>query len=243
MISTRTVTPTAKVSPPSLWKTAGELRVLLKLGRAALSRPTATRHAHGESVLVVPGFATSDAATVLLREHLSAAGFDVHPWDLGVNRGPRSDVMRRLSARVRVIARRSRRRVHLVGWSLGGLMARAIAGRLPGHVDQVIALGSPLTADPAASHLSRVYGWLGGLPLDSRAVKAMLRDGRSAPVTSIFSRSDGVVAWQASAGAPGTCRALEVEATHVGLVVDPQVLELVAREVARVPEDSIAAAM
>lgn len=229
---TRNVSATT-TAPPPLWKAAGELRVLLALGRSVLTRRRPQRRANGDPVLVVPGFATSDTATAVLREHLSAAGFDVHTWDLGINRGPRGDVMRRLSSRVRSIARRTRRRVRIVGWSLGGLMARAVAGRLPRYVDRVIALGAPLSADPRSSHLSRVYQWLGGLNPDDRAIKALVRDAHSAPVISIFSRNDGVVAWEASATAPGECRALEVDATHLSLVVDPEVLEVVAREAAR----------
>lgn len=192
-------------------------------------------------MLVVPGFGTSDVATVLLRDYLDAAGFDVHTWNLGINRGPRGDVMRRLSSRVRAIARKTRQRVRIVGWSLGGLMARVVAGRIPHHVGRVVTLGSPLTADPQASHLSRVYGWLGGISLEGRAAKSMLRDGTRAPVTSIFSRNDGVVAWEASAAAAGSCRFLEVDATHLGLIVDPDILEIVSREVARAPEANAAA--
>ncbi|WP_313917517.1 hypothetical protein [Tahibacter sp.] len=184
-------------------------------------------------MLVVPGFGTSDAATVVLRDYLTASGFDVHTWNLGINRGPRADVMRRLSLRVRALARRTRQRVRIVGWSLGGLMARVVAGRLPRQVGRIVTLGSPLTADPDSSHLSRLYDWLGGTPLQTRTMKDMLRDGARAPVTSIFSRSDGVVAWEASADAPGPCRYLEVDASHLSLIIDPQVLDLVAREVAR----------
>lgn len=186
-------------------------------------------------MLVVPGFGTSDAATVVLRDYLTASGFDVHTWNLGINRGPRADVMRRLSLRVRALARRTRQRVRIVGWSLGGLMARVIAGRLPDQVGRIVTLGSPLTADPDASHLSRLYRWLGGMPLQARNMQAMLRDGARAPVTSIYSRSDGVVSWEASAEGPGTCRCLEVDASHLSLIIDPQVLDLVAREVAREP--------
>lgn len=230
---TRTVPPTAKTAPPPLWKAAGEIRVLLDIGKCALRRRRPRQRAHGEPVLVVPGFGTSDAATVLLRAHLDAAGFDVHTWDLGINTGPRGDVMRRLSARVRAIARKTRQRVRIVGWSLGGLMARVVAGRLPRHVGRIVALGSPLTADPESSHLSRIYGWLGGAALETPKVKSMLRDGARAPITSIYSRNDGVVAWQASADAPGLCRSLEVDATHIGLIVDPDVLDVVCREVSR----------
>jgi pimeloyl-ACP methyl ester carboxylesterase len=238
---TRTVPPTAKIVPPPLWKAAGEMRVLFNIGKSALSRRHPRQRGRGAPVLVVPGFGTSDVATVLLRDYLHAAGFDVHTWDLGINRGPRGDVMRKLSSRVRSIARKTRQRVRIVGWSLGGLMARVVAGRLPHHVGRVVALGSPLTADPQSSHLSRVYGWLGGSALQGRAVKSMLRDGARAPVTSIYSRNDGVVAWEASTGAPGACRILEVDATHIGLIVDRAVLELVSREVAREPVTSVAA--
>ncbi|TDR46750.1 hypothetical protein DFR29_103286 [Tahibacter aquaticus] len=233
---TRNVTPTAKIAPPPLWKAAGEMRVFLNIGKSALSRRRPRRRGQGQPVLVVPGFGTSDVATVLLRGYLDAAGFDVHTWDLGINRGPRGDVMRRLSSRVRSIARKTRQRVRIVGWSLGGLMARVIAGRIPQHVGRVVTLGSPLTADPASSHLSRIYGWFGGDSLQGRAVQTMLRDGARAPVTSIFSRNDGVVAWQACAEAAGSCRSLEVDATHLGLIVDPDILEIVSREVARAPE-------
>lgn len=232
----RKVPPTARIAPPPLWKAAGELRLLFDIGKSALRRRSPRQHAQGEPVLVIPGFGTSDAATTLLRGHLDAAGFDVHTWDLGINRGPRGDVMRRLSSRVRAIARKTRQRVRIVGWSLGGLMARVVAGRLPQHVARLVTLGSPLSADPAASHLSRLYGWLGGISLDTPRVRAMLRDGARAPVTSIFSRRDGIVAWEASVGGPGACRSLEVDATHIGLVVDPAILEIVAREIARAPE-------
>ena len=230
---TQNVASTQNVAPPPLWKVAGELRVLLAIGKSALQRHRPRRRARGEPVLVIPGFGTSDLSTLLLRQHLAAAGFEVHPWNLGINRGPRGNVMRRLSSRIRVIARASRQRVRIVGWSLGGLMARLVAGRMPQHVGRVVALGSPLTADPDSSHLSRIYRWLGGHAPDRRTVRSLLRAAARVPVTSIYSRDDGVVAWEASAAAPGPCRRLEVEATHMSLVVDPAILEIVSREVAR----------
>jgi UPF0755 protein len=65
------------------------------------------------------------------------------------------------------------------------------------------------------------------------AVRAMVRDSAKVPVTSIYSRDDGVVAWQASVDAQGECRAREVESTHLGLMVDPEVHDVVAQELAR----------
>jgi hypothetical protein len=60
----------------------------------------------------------------------------------------------------------------------------------------------------------------------------MLRASAQVPVTSIYSKSDGVVAWEASAYAPGPCAAIEVDSSHMGLVVNPDVLEVVAAELA-----------
>ena len=221
------------VAPPSLWKTLSEVKVVMDIGRAMLPRRRPRRRAQGDPVLVVPGFGTGDGATVVLRTHLEASGFEVHTWNLGINRGPRPGVMRALSERVRAIARASRRPVQLVGWSLGGLMARVVAGRLPETVTRVVALGSPLSADPKSSRLSLIYGAITGRTVGHSTVRSMLRDGARAPVTSIYSRNDGVVAWQASAVAPGECRTCEVDSTHLGMMIDADVHELVAKELSR----------
>jgi poly(3-hydroxyalkanoate) synthetase len=183
-------------------------------------------------VVVVPGLGTGDAATALLRAHLGQAGYEVHTWDQGINCGPRAGVMRRLSNHVRAIARREGRPVKLVGWSLGGLMARVIAGRLPRDVQAVVALGSPLTADRRSSHLGSLYEWLQGGSIDKRTTRRLLRDGAKSPVTSIYSRKDGVVAWEASARSQGDSRNIEVDSTHLGLMVDANVHEEVAKALA-----------
>jgi alpha-beta hydrolase superfamily lysophospholipase len=221
------------VSPPPWRKALGELKVVAAIAKAAMSRRAIRRRSSGEPVLVVPGLGTSDGATALLRSHLKEAGFDVHTWNQGINRGPRPGVMRGLSIHIRAIARSSGRPVKLVGWSLGGLMARVVASRLPRDVKSVVAMGSPLTADPASSHLSAIYPLINGVALEDRSTKAMLREGAKMPVTSVYSRNDGVVAWQASADAAGQCRRVEVESTHMGLMVDADVHEQVAAELVR----------
>ncbi len=134
--------------------------------------------------------------------------------------------------------------MQLVVWSLGGLLARIVASRVPHCVSRVVTLGSPLTGDPNCSHLAGALMRLCGHGPDDRNVRAMLRASATVPVTSIYSKSDGVVAWEASAYAPGPCQAIEVDSSHMGLVVNPDVLDVVAGELATrgpAPRRSIAA--
>src|SRR5688572_30310196 len=44
----------------------------------------------GHPVLVLPGFLASDGSTALLRRFLTRLGYDVRPWNLGRNLGPRA---------------------------------------------------------------------------------------------------------------------------------------------------------
>lgn len=218
------IAATAPMAPPSLWKALGEVRLLGHLRHALWHQPPRPC-GRGVPVLVVPGVWTNDFATTLLRDHLAEAGFAVHGWELGLNQGPQGNVMRRLADRVRSVAKQSGQRVHLVGWSLGGLMARAVAGRLPDKVGRVVALGSPLNPDPAASHLSWLHDALGGQHVSERTLRRWLGDAAKAPVISICSREDGVVAFEASAEPPGPHEVRDVDATHLGLVVEPAVLD------------------
>lgn len=218
------------LQPPSLWTALGETRVMLEAARGLAGWISNTPQPAGSGpVLVIPGLLATDATTWPLRRRLSERGFHVYPWQLGVNRGPRPGVLRRLAARVRQIAREHGKPVQLVGWSLGGVLARVIANRTRAHVSRVVTLGSPLSGDPSCSRLGPVFRAACGA-LEPRRVRRLLRESKQVPVTSICSRSDGVVAFEASTDVGEQGKVIAVESTHLGLVVNPEVLEVVAEQ-------------
>ena len=144
------------------------------------------------------------------------------------------------SKRVRAISLLHGEPVQLVGWSLGGLLARVTANRTRTTVSRVITLGSPLSGDPNCSRLGPLLrAACGGL--DPRKMRRLMRESHQTPVISIFSRSDGVVAWRASANCAGDNTAIEVDSSHIGMVVNPDVLDVVARQL-NLPANAFASA-
>ena len=47
----------------------------------------------GMPAMVIPGFIANDRTTMELRRALAEAGFRVHPWRHGTNRGARADTL------------------------------------------------------------------------------------------------------------------------------------------------------
>ena len=98
----------------------------------------------GRPVLVLPGFTASDQSTAALRYVLARLDYSVHGWHLGQNLGPTQRIVDGLFARFDdLYQRHGNQPITLVGWSLGGLYARALATRKPDAVRHVISLGSP----------------------------------------------------------------------------------------------------
>jgi hypothetical protein len=130
---------------------------------------------------------------------------------------------------------RHRRKVSLVGWSLGGIYAREIAKLHPAHVRQVVTLATPHNALHDANHAGTIFRMLGGDT--SRLTPDLLaRVGQRppVPVTSVYSESDGMVCWQACLEEPGTqAENIAVEASHLGMPSHPQVLGIVAERLAQ----------
>lgn len=192
----------------------------------------------GHPVLVVPGFATTDAATVVLRRYLQFLGYAPERWNLGRKLGAKTVGLHyeRLVARLEQVCAKSGGRATVIGWSMGGIMARVVARRRPHMVRQVVTLGAPFTGHPYANRAWRAYERISGHRLCHPVSRRHIEESRQpmpVPATSIYSKSDGVVAWECCLEAEGPCAEnVEVRGGHYGLGMNPAALHAIARRLA-----------
>ena len=239
------VSPTTVKAPSALLALTELPRALFELAAlpwAAPARAPAPPGA-GHPVIVLPGFVTSDRSTGVLRAFLKRQGYHAHTWDLGRNMGPKAIGRQgeKLIDRVLAVHEATGQKVSLVGWSLGGVMARLVAKRVPHAIRQVITLGSPFSGSPKASNVWRAYEYLTGQKVDAEQTKAQLHEVSApppVPSTAIYSRGDGVVAWQNCCEEIGAMSEnIEVHGCHCGLGVNASVLYAIADRLAQAEDD------
>lgn len=225
--------------PPSRTLLFLEGRAVQELGAFWMLRPwlAAAPRGDGHPVLVLPGLLASDLSTQPLRSFLNSHGYAAHGWNQGRNLGLRSGVERSMLDRVEELYDRyGGRRISLVGWSLGGIYARQLAKRVPEKVRLVISLGSPFTGSPKATNAWRVYEFASGHRVDDHEqhIAGPLSAPPPVPTTSIFSRSDGICAWQTCLNEEtGTAENIEVYGSHCGLGHHPAAVYAVADRLAQ----------
>lgn len=213
-----------------------EARAPWEFGAGVAAQPLLTRAPKGDGhpVLVLPLMLGSDLNTLPLRTFLSSRGYLVSAWGQGINLGPRSGVFEACMKRLAELHDAYGQEVSLVGWSLGGLFARALAVAAPERVRQVICLGSPLAADPSPAELWRGYERMTGDPMGLPPGLGDLRGPLPVPETSIYSHTDGVVPWQHSRIEPSaTAENIAVESSHLGLGGHPLILYALAERLAQ----------
>lgn len=230
------------ILPPSLLLTGMEfMRTSLESVSLALHLPFLANMPAGDGhpVLVLPGFATSDSSTVLLRNFLSSKGYDVQPWGLGQNFDHRTVGYNgeRVAHQLDRILTRTGRKASLIGWSLGGVIAREAARRDPHAVRQVITLGSPFGGNPHATNVKLIYELLSGNQVGSEHLDERYRTGSlplDVPSTAVYSKTDGIAAWENCIAQPHEMTEnVEVHSSHFGLVVHPAVYHLIADRLAQ----------
>lgn len=230
-----------KINAPSLGLLALEGRGLLSIAELIAAAPYLAAAPRGprHAVMVLPGLGADDRSTFVLRRFLAGLGYDVHGWGRGRNIRPADADLQTLADQIERLCKRSGAPVSLVGWSRGGIIAREVARRIPRSVRMVITLGSPFAA-PGASNVRALWTLLTGeryTPPTAQRVK-QLAAPIPVPSTSIFTRADGVVAWQACLEEEGDRREnVEVRTTHIGLGFHPPALWVVADRLAQ-PMDS-----
>ena len=225
------------IAPPSRLLLLAEGRALWELGAGIAMWPLLQLAPRGDGhpVLVLPGLAAGDGSTAFLRRYLKSRGYDVHGWGLGRNLGPRDGIEDGMVQLLRQMhADSGGRKVSLVGWSLGGVYARLLASAHPAIVRDVITLGTPFTGSPRATNAWRLYEGVSGERADDPRRHQYIRPTPKVPTTSVYSRSDGIVAWQCSIEQPGPqAENIEVVASHLGLGAHPAVLYAVADRLAQ----------
>lgn len=219
--------------PSDLLYATDPARALAGLAAWPLSRQIGrlAPRGHGRPVLVLPGLLTGDRSTRPLRSLLRDRGFQVHGWLMGRNIGPTPRIESGVRERLERLAERYDAPVALVGWSLGGLFARALAAERPDLVTQVITLGTPFALlDRRQTRAQAQYDRFAHLHVRRAGlVPEHVRNPLPVPATSIWSRQDGIVAWQASLEQPSaTVENIAVLGSHLGLGHNPAVLWAVA---------------
>jgi pimeloyl-ACP methyl ester carboxylesterase len=185
--------------------------------------------ADGRPVLVIPGLSGGNGWTTAIRSYLGSLGHSVYGPRFAANKGTPARVLRCLAEQLDDLAAQHDQRVGLVGWSVGGSIAREVAKRHRGRVRQVITLGAPLGSTrqalhgrPAAPPQPRV-----GLPAPGFAVLPV-------PSTVIYSRTDGVFDWRRYPQDDGPdSENIVVLGSHLGMAHNPAVLHVLADRLAQ----------
>jgi pimeloyl-ACP methyl ester carboxylesterase len=233
-------TESPDVARPSLTLLGTEpLRAAVEYARHRLRPRPPAPNGNGHPVILFPGLGSDGLALMPLRDYCNSLGYHAMDWQMGRNTGPEGDLenwLDMLADNTRELISPFRRRATLIGWSLGGLYARELAKRMENRVRQVITLGTPFNWTRDYTNV----GWLmrlfkGEGAEISPALGARLREPPAVPTVSVYSRGDGVVAWQSCRhGHPlRHVQDFEVEGSHLGMGWNHQVLRVVGDSLAR----------
>jgi len=201
------------------------------------------------AVVIIPGFLGTDLYLMELHAWLRRIGYQPYFSGIGINAEcPNLLVQRHLSATIERALAETGRRIHLIGHSLGGVIARSVASQRPRDIASVITLAAPIrgtatsrpilhAAEAIRLRILKEHGQ-GVLPdcytgrCTCNFVDSLKRDIPGSMLqTAIYTRDDGIVDWR-------YCRTknpevdFEVPGTHIGMAFNPSAYAIVAERLA-----------
>ena len=216
--------PQPPLAPPPRWRVLLEAQAAVELANLGLKyrELTRTRSEFTYPVILFPGFGTSERALAFLSRYLKTVGAEVFDLGIGRNHGYVPDLLTQMLEQVRALSRQRGTKLHLVGWSLGGYIAREVARDLPELVEKVVTLGTPVVGGPKYTAIGAMYAqW--GFDLDAmeRDVAAREQNPIQNEILAIYSKGDNIVSWQACIdNSSPRVHHCETTGSHLGLVVN-----------------------
>ncbi len=202
------------------------------------------------AVVVIPGFMGADYYLYELHSWLRRIGYRPYYSQIGLNAECLNILVERLSQTIEKAAAETGGKVHLIGHSLGGILARSAAARKPQHVSSVITLGSPfrgirthpLVLETANRVRARILNRPGlsekqpdcytGYCTCEAVCNLQVPFPQTIKQTAVYTKTDGIVDWRVCVNDDPVDN-FEVSGTHVGLVFNPSVYRLIAKRIAK----------
>jgi triacylglycerol lipase len=233
----------------TIWKEALFAADLLLLHASPVYYGLGIPRGDGSAVVLVPGFLGTDAYLSQMHSWLGRIGYRPYFSGIGLNAEcPNLLITQRLNDNIDKALHDTGEKIHLIGHSLGGIIARAVASQRPDDVASVITLASPFrgtvlhptvlaAADAVRKRILEEHGpkvmptcYTGHCTCD---FLSSLRRTMPASVmeTAIYTRNDGIVDWR-------YCRTgdsetdYEVPGTHIGLAFNSSAYAIMARRLA-----------
>lgn len=232
------LTSPPQFSPPNIVKTLLEARAPFEFASLGLNAKQLRNAPKGDGrpLILVPGYLTDDYAMWPLGRYLRYLGYHVYYTEMGRNMGDVDVDMLRLGERIETISSELKdEAVTVLGWSLGGVLAREAARLFPKVVREVITFGTPVVGGPKFTSVGKRYAKAKNIDLEAFELDVHQRNliGFAQPITSIYSKTDGVVGWEASIDIYNQhARNVEVNGSHLGLGVNPQVWQVISNTLA-----------
>jgi len=225
-------TPDSGLGLASWW------RELTEVARATLSKPQfpeGAPHGNGETVLLIPGFLAGDWTMHALRDFLRHLDYRVEFAGVMLNLGPTTGFLPYLEGAVERLHAEAGAPIVVIGQSLGGAFARALAHRHPEKIAHVVTLASPIRF-PVATPLEMFARLLAPLHgPDVVALTSEIERSPPVPVTALYSKEDGIVDWRCCLQDESeSCRNVEISGAHSSMGFNPEAQAIVARALAEV---------
>jgi triacylglycerol lipase len=236
--------PAAPPAEPRRWwgRHLAETRWQAELARLLVDpvfRGGDTPRGDGLPVVLIPGFLAGDSSLGVMQSWLRRVGYSAHASGITLNVDCSDRALTRLDARVADVHERTGRPVALIGHSRGGHFAKALAHWRPARVAGVIALGAGLDS-PFDISLPTKAAVSAFRALHAHRRRGCFTEGchcsfqshyaapfpPEVPLTSIYSREDGVVWWEACV--VPYARNVEVTGSHVGLACNRKAYRAIA---------------
>ena len=189
---------------------------------------------HPKRIMLLPGFGAHPVRMRFMARKLEEAGHTAKRWGMGVNLGATAERFAKVEERLIELYDRRGEPIVLVGWSLGGVMARELAKKHPEKITKVITMGSPFSGSPRANNGWRAYQAIAGHRVDEPQIDTVVSEKPPVETVAFWSPRDGIVDPRSACGRPEERdRAVALRCSHMGFVLTNEAVAALLSELDR----------